>query len=314
MPNSVEEVRLTANDAIISKMSCVELGYYKDRYIHNFIKRQAKRTPIINRGYYSRVAAIEEFVTRFIHHYDCDCQILCLGAGYDTLLFRLHDMGLQPKLFVDLDLEETCITKATIIRHKSELSEVVYGNTPFDVHDESPSIATDHYILHPVDLTDIKSMRLFISQFITNKDLPTLILAECVLIYINPDSVNPTLQYLQSVFPNSGILVYEQIRPNDPFGSMMVKNLHERGCDLLSIRRYPEREDEKSRYAGFGYTCTFCEDMNMLYSRLLDPSEIRRVSRIEMFDEYEEWYLIQSHYCITIAAQGSFEPWFEEWV
>ena len=40
MPNSVEEVRLTANDAIISKMSfswesidprsCVELGYYKD--------------------------------------------------------------------------------------------------------------------------------------------------------------------------------------------------------------------------------------------------------------------------------------------
>ena len=46
-------------------------------------------------------------------------------------------MGLQPKLFVDLDLEETCITKATIIRHKSELSEVVYGNTPFDVHDGS---------------------------------------------------------------------------------------------------------------------------------------------------------------------------------
>lgn len=35
---------------------------------------------------------------------------------------------------------------------------------------ESPSIATDHYILHPVDLTDIKSMRLFISQFITNKE------------------------------------------------------------------------------------------------------------------------------------------------
>ena len=38
------------------------------------------------------------------------------------------------------------------------------------------------------------------------------------------------------------------------------------------------------------------------------------MSRIEMFDEYEEWYLIQSHYCITIAAQGSFELWFEEWV
>lgn len=60
MSNSVEQVRLTADDAIISKMlvfdffficrACVDMGYYKDNYIHNFIRRKAKRTPIINRG------------------------------------------------------------------------------------------------------------------------------------------------------------------------------------------------------------------------------------------------------------------------
>ena len=54
------------------------------------------------------------------------------GQGDDT-----KDMDLQPKLFVDVDLEDTCITKATIIRHKSELSEVVFGETAFDVHDGS---------------------------------------------------------------------------------------------------------------------------------------------------------------------------------
>ena len=49
----------------------------------------------------------------------------------------MKDLDLQPKLFVDLDLEETCVTKATIIRHRNELAEVVYEGAAFDVHDGS---------------------------------------------------------------------------------------------------------------------------------------------------------------------------------
>lgn len=49
-----------------------------------------------------------------------------------------------------------------------------------------------------------------------------------------------------------------------------------------------------------------------MYSKFLDPSEIRRISRIEMFDEFEEWHLIQAHYCIVVAGQGSFAEWFDE--
>ena len=41
-------------------------------------------------GYYSRVAAIDLVVNRFISHYDGNCQIISLGGGYDTLFFRLH--------------------------------------------------------------------------------------------------------------------------------------------------------------------------------------------------------------------------------
>lgn len=108
-PN-IEQVRLTADDAILSKMyafvitsfhrACVDKGYYTDQYIHNFIRRKARRTPIINRGsfreyiyiigYYSRVKALEMIITRFISHYDRKCQIISLGGGYDSLLFRLH--------------------------------------------------------------------------------------------------------------------------------------------------------------------------------------------------------------------------------
>ena len=36
-------------------------------------------------------------------------------------------MNLQPELFVDLDFEETCLNRATIIRNQNPLAEVVFG-------------------------------------------------------------------------------------------------------------------------------------------------------------------------------------------
>lgn len=105
---------------------------------------------------------------------------------------------------------------------------------------------------------------------------------------------------------------------------MMMKNLHvqsffpdnqERGCDLLSLEKYKDIEDIKERYRDFGYTNVFCEDMATMYMHFIPKEEIKRqfwlvslecrVSRIELFDEYEEWNLIQSHYCILAASQGT---------
>ena len=82
----------------------------------------------------------------------------------------------------------------------------------------------------------------------------------------------------------------------------------------MSLETYPDTQDQKNRYLGFGYCDAFCEDMRTLYSSFLERSEIQRISRIEMFDEFEEWNLIQSHYCILVAAQGSFHEWFDDFV
>lgn len=144
-------------------------------------------------------------------------------------------MNLQPEMFVDFDLPETCINKASILRHFKELSSILFQEETEDNRDPS-SIRTKRYILQPMDLTDLDSLKSFIESGIIDVklidlpcihiSLPTLFLSECVLVYIQPDDVNPSLQYLQKVFKNNMIVVYEQIRPDDPFGSMMMKNLH----------------------------------------------------------------------------------------
>lgn len=36
--------------------------------------------------------------------------------------------------------------------------------------------------------------------------------------------------------------------------------------------------------------------------RFLDPSDKARIERLELFDEYEEWLMIQEHYSISMAG------------
>lgn len=56
----------TNDDASESKRSCVKLGYYRDEYLHHFVKLSEKKAPEINRGYYARVKGIEICIEKFL--------------------------------------------------------------------------------------------------------------------------------------------------------------------------------------------------------------------------------------------------------
>ncbi len=42
--------------------------------------------------------------------------------------------------------------------------------------------------------------------------------------------------------------------------------------------------------------------MDTVYRKHLDPRDKARIERLEIFDEFEEWHMIQEHYCITIGV------------
>ena len=44
--------------------------------------------------------------------------------------------------------------------------------------------------------------------------------------------------------------------------------------------------------------------MTDVYSKCLLATERSRIESLEMFDEFEEWVLLQSHYCITFGSRG----------
>lgn len=55
---------------------------------------------------------------------------------------------------------------------------------------------------------------------------PTLLLTECVLIYLKPDESTKVLNFAKEFFKgDTAFLNYEMINPSDPFGRMMLENL-----------------------------------------------------------------------------------------
>eukprot|EP01084_Bolivina_argentea_P208644 355644_1 len=89
-----EPVAATADDAILSKLSCVRLKYYKDPFLESLLsnKKNVRRSPIINRGYYVRVASFDQLIINFLKSTlgikGFPKQIISLGGGVDTTFWR----------------------------------------------------------------------------------------------------------------------------------------------------------------------------------------------------------------------------------
>jgi hypothetical protein len=126
-------VMATASDASLCKLSASSLGYFEDAFVQFFVKSPSRRMPIINRGYYARVAAIESVVTRFVAaHNDSEdstrkTQIVILGAGLDTMFFRLKQRGALPASceYFEMDFADVTLQKVMTIRRRKQLMSVL---------------------------------------------------------------------------------------------------------------------------------------------------------------------------------------------
>jgi len=163
------------------------------------------------------------------------------------------------------------------------------------------------YHLIPVDLRCLQELENAFRKTNLQTNQPTLFLSECVLIYMTPQESQQALRWLRDTFEHGPAIfvLYEQIKPDDPFGKVMVANLEKRGCPLLSLKEYPDLDSQKRRFSESGWTEVGAIDMNTAFNRLLELSELERIKRLEMFDEIEEWVLIQAHYCLLVALSKS---------
>eukprot|EP00897_Mesotaenium_endlicherianum_P009451 jgi/Mesen1/8534/ME000484S07926 len=180
-------------------------------------------------------------------------QILSLGAGFDTTFFQLLEDGLTADKYVEVDFVEVTSRKVHAIAAHEELRSKLDPDCV--LRQDKGELVSGKYAVVPADLRDTAALDAALSRAGLDPSIPTLILAECVLIYMDPASSRQLVKWAAQKFPTSAFAIYEQ------------------RAEAL--------------------------DMDAIYNRSLDLADIKRIERLEIFDEFEEWHIMQEHYCIA---------------
>ncbi|BCS18450.1 protein C-terminal leucine carboxyl O-methyltransferase ppm1 [Aspergillus puulaauensis] len=324
-------VQGTDNDASVSRLSAVGLGYLEDPFARALTPpgQETRRLPIINRGTYVRTTAIDQLVARFLGlTADSDPewknkrkQIISLGAGSDTRVFRL--LSLRPALdlvYHEIDFAVNNAAKIKAIRGTPLLQRALGRPEEVDISDGGDELHSPAYHIHAVDLRTLaregeadnntspvqdQGHRL---KELVDPTLPTLLLSECCLVYLAPDEAAGVVRYFtHTLFPASdektealALVIYEPIRPDDAFGRTMVANLATRGIQLQTLHKYASLEAQRHRLREQGFDGgQAAADIDFLWERWVAEEEKDRVAALEMLDEMEEWRLLAQHYCIA---------------
>lgn len=298
-----ENVQSTNDDATGCKLSAVCLGYWSDPLLALMVKQGDRRAPEINLGYYARVMGVRILIHKFFEACDTRVQIVNLGAGFDTLFWRLVGEGRPIANFIEVDFSGVTARKCYLIkRHRELLKEV--ADPEGEVKLSKTDLHGTRYHLVAADFSDVSGLRQKLEESEVDYSCPTLVLAECALVYANADKVAEMLRWLSSSFSSLAFINYEQLNMNDRFGSVMLDNLLSRGCLLAGVTACRDKQSQIARFTENGWDSATCWNMNEVYS-LLPQADVHRVEKIEFLDEKELLRQLFHHYCITVARKNS---------
>ncbi|KAI5923835.1 leucine carboxyl methyltransferase [Camillea tinctor] len=303
-----DQVMATNNSSIVSKRS-VERIYYPNepQFFRFFVKKFQRRAPLINRGYHLRLHVIDLAVRRFLER-PCDKTkvVVNLGCGSDVLPWQCmtrYPESCRNVKFVDVDFPDLIVKKTAVVSQTSELISPLTGLKTSTV---SPILLqADQYVQIGCDLRDLKTLEQAMSTFLDIPNCVFMFVAEVSITYMETEGADGVIKWA-SALGHSEFCLLEQILPDGadhPFAKTMLQHFEKLKTPLKSVNTYPTLQSQYSRFSTLGWKQVGVESLWQVWSsdKWLSPASRRELDIVEPFDEWEEFALFASHYCVVIA-------------
>ncbi|KAK8249966.1 hypothetical protein IWZ00DRAFT_554024 [Phyllosticta capitalensis] len=307
-----DDIMQTNDSSIVSKRSVVEL-YHRDEpdFFRPFVGKSQRRSPLINRGYWLRMKAVEHTVKSFLEEdLDREKVVVNLGCGYDPLPFIiLHKFPelVQKTTFVDVDYPPLMQKKRACINQAEDLK----ASFPFlqDWTVKDPEVwQAGQYLAVGCDLRQLSELERILNSVANAKDKAILFVAEVSVAYMDVKSADAVVSWASS-FKDARFCILEQFLPDGadhPFASTMLRHFEKLHTHLKVVYEYPTPEAQTRRFVDFGWPIVKARTLWQLWGddSFLTAEERMALDHIEPFDEWEEFALFAGHYILLVARTG----------
>ncbi|KAF7442473.1 O-Methyltransferase polyketide biosynthesis [Pyrenophora tritici-repentis] len=307
------DIMNTNDSSIVSKRSVSKLYLTNEPdFYEPFVPKFVRRNPLINRGYWLRMHAIEQAVRRFLElENDKQKIVINLGSGYDPLPFQFwhrYASLAESATFVDVDYPQLMERKRDRMLSNSLLRDALL-KTKLRTSEQPVYLRSDGYMALGCDLKDLVTLeRVLRAEF----DIPAasvLFVAEVSVTYM-PLKDSDTLIQWASTLEDARFCILEQYLPQGPehpFAKTMLSHFDKLQASIKAVKLHSSLAQQASRFRNAGWpTLIMARNLWDLWSDdSFTPPTIRRgLDAFEPFDEWEEFALFGGHYFLLVASNA----------
>ena len=206
-----------------------------------------------------------------------------------------------------MDYDLLMETKCKIIRETPKMNDLLHSSdTNQNRLDPSLLINTDEYAAVGCDLRNLPRLQRLLRNVVDIDNCLVLCVAEVSITYMATEAADALIAWSSTLSSDVTFCLLEQCSPDqmdNPFTMTMMKHFAKLGTPLRSVVEYPGQHAQTQRFRAAGFTHIDYNNLWELWSdsRFLSPSQRVALDHVEPFDEWEEFALFGSHYCLVVA-------------
>jgi tRNA wybutosine-synthesizing protein 4 len=217
--------------------------------------------------------------------------------------------------FIDIDFPDLMLRKKKTVLSTPQLVEPLANIETFDTG--TVILKSDNYAQIGCDLRQLDAVRIALSEIVDISACSFLFVAEVSITYMETEAADALIQWASGL-GHPEFCLLEQILPDGPdhpFAKTMLSHFDKLSTPLKSVHRYQNVESQKARFLSRGWASVEAWNLWQAWgdSTFLSSAQRQKLDEVEPFDEWEEFALFASHYCIINAGnypvgEGSSRP------